>query len=257
MQFPNFFGGNKQQQQPQNNQQQQQQQSPNQQNQPGNTPSNGATLPGQNQNNGQPGGGQNAQNQPSNNPLDSYSKLWDNPQNNSDTPPAFAIDPKIMDQVVGSQDFTQGIDPEVMQKALTGDAQSLLNIIQQVGRNTYRASIEHGGMLTDKFVGAREKFGEGRISSKVRSELTTHALSTTPSFQHPVVKRQLVEVAQRFQAQNPEATPQQIAEMSRKYMSDLMEAINPQQQQQGQNNSQQNQEERGEEYWSNFFNEQS
>jgi hypothetical protein len=251
MQFPNFFGGNKQQ-QPANNQQQQQQPT-NQQNQPGNTPNNGATLP-QNQNKGQPGNDQNAGNQPNNNPLDAYSKLFDNPAGNGDTAPAFAIDPKIMDQVTSSQDFTQGIDPAVMQKALQGDGQSFIEIIQHVGRNSYRAAIEHGGMLTDKFVGAREKHGEGRISSKVRSELTTHALSNTPNFQHPVVKRQLVEIAQRFQAQNPDASPQDIAEMSKKYMSDLMSAISPQQQQ-AQNNSQQNQEERGEEYWADFFNE--
>ena len=246
-----------QQQQPQNNQaQNNQQQQQIQQNQPGGGQGNGngATLP--NMNNNQPGGGnfQNTQNQPQANPLDSYSKMFDNVNTDGDNAPAFSIDPKIMDQVVGSQDFTKGINPEVMQKAMTGDVHSLLEIIQQAGRNSYRAAIEHGGLLTDKFVGIREAHNAKGLGGRVRQELTNNALSSTPNYQHPIVRRQLTEIASRLQAQNPDASPEEIANSAKQYLQDLVSAINPTKDSKDSQDPSKTQE-RGQEYWDKFFDE--
>jgi hypothetical protein len=213
-----------------------------------------ATLPNQG-NNGQPvNNGQNAQNQPPANPLDMYSKMFDNPATEGDKSPTFAIDPKIMDSVVSSQDFMQGVDPELLQKATTGDTQALLQIINSVGRNAYRASIEHGGMLTDKFVGAKLSHEGKSLGSKVRQELTMNTLSNTPNFQHPVVKKQLTEIAQRLQQANPEATPEEVAKAAKEYITELSRALNPDSDKQGNgSNTTPAAEERGEEYWNNFF----
>lgn len=237
----------------QNNQNNNQQQNHNQQNQPGG--GGGATLPNngsQGNNNQGNGNNQNSQNNQQPNPLDTYSKMFDNPNTEGDKAPAFTIDPKVMDSVVSSQDFTQGIDPEVMQKAMSGDAQSMIQLIQNVGRNSYRAAIEHGGMLTDKFVGASLAHNGKSLGNKVRQELTTNALSSTPNFQHPVVKKQLTEIAQRLQQANPDATPQEIADAAKQYLTDLATALNPQDpKQQSQNKS--SQEERGAEFWDDYF----
>lgn len=234
---------------------QQQQQQPSQQQQnPNQVQGNGNPMGGQGgDNTNSQTNGQNTQTQQQANPLDGYSKMWDTPAADTDKPPTFSIDPKIMDQVTTSQNFMQGIDPALMQKATSGDINSLMEVMHHVGRNAYRSSIEHGGMLTDKFVGAREQYGQKGLGSKVREELTTHALSNTPNFQHPVVKRQLTEIAQRFSKQHPDASPQEIAEMSKKYLNDLRDAMNPE------SSTQQNQktkpEERGEEFWNGFFDE--
>lgn len=250
MAFTDFFKPQQPKQQPQQQPQQQQQQfgTPNPQNQP--SGQGGATIPNVNNNGGQQGNGQNPQNQPQRNPLDTYSKMFDNPGTDADKAPSFTIDPKIMDQVVSSQDFMQGVDPELMQKATSGDMQALVQLIQHTSRNAYRASIEHGGMLTDKFVGSRLGFENKSLGSRVKQELTMNSLSNTPNYQHPVVKRQLTEIAQRLQQANPDATPQEIAEASKKYLSDLAAALNPtEKQEQNPNPSG----ERGEEFWSDFF----
>lgn len=239
MSIMDFFSQKPQAQQQQQPQGQQQQPQNGQGSQGPNMPQNGNPM-GQGGSQGQNPQGQgnnpNAGTQPNSNPMDAYSKLWENPSNESNTPPSFSIDPKIMDQVVGSQDFMKGVDPALMQKATSGDVQALMEIMQSVGRNAYRSSIEHGGMLTDKFVGAREAYGSKNLPSMVRKELTTHALSDTPNFQHPVVKRQLTEIATRFQQQHPDAPPQEIARMAKKYVTDLVSAMTPESQtKQGQN----------------------
>lgn len=253
----NIFGTNKQPQQPQGQQGQQQPPGQNgqtqyhsQANQPGFTPQNGATVPG-GSNGGQGGNPPNPQNQPAPNPLDSYSKMFENTGNEGDKPPAFTLDPKLMDQVVSGQDFTKGINPELVQKALGGDMQSFMEVINSVSRNTYRASIEHGGVLTDKFVGASLAHNGKGLGKQVRSELTNHALSDTPNYQHPVVRQQLSEIARRIQQANPDAPPAEVAKQAKEYLSQLAAAINPNAQQTSQKENQP--QERGEEFWNDYF----
>lgn len=227
--FNSLFGGQQQQQQAQGqqgqqqpNQQQQQQQQSQQQNQPQGGP---GTTPEQNNQSG--GNGGNAGTNSPANPMDAYSKMFDNQATNSDKAPSFTIAPEVMDNVVKQQDFTKGMNPELFQKVLQGDQNAFMEVMNTVGRNAYRSAIEHGGMLTDQFVGAREKYSEKGFSSKIKQELTSNALSGTPNYQHPVVKQQLTEIATRMSKLHPDATPQEIAEMSKRFLADMSSAVNP------------------------------
>lgn len=219
MALMDFF---KPQQQPANNNQQQQNQNPAD---PSNQQQNNQT-----QNNLKPANGNNQNANPNEpaNPLDVYGKMFDNPQSNDDAPPNFAIDPKVMDQVVGSQDFMKGINPELMQKATSGDINALMELMQHSSRSAYRAAIEHGGVLTDKFVGAREQYGQKKLPDVLKSHLTEQQLAAnTPNYKHPVVKQQLKDIASRLQRTHPDAQPQEIAEMAKDYLQQLMTAISP------------------------------
>jgi hypothetical protein len=233
--------------QPQQNQQQQPQGGGN-----GNPQQSANNQQQQMPNNGQNNGGNpndpNANPNTPKNPLDIYGKMFDNPAN-PDAPPSFAIDPKVMDSVVSGQDFMQGVDPDLLQKAQSGDTQSLLNLIQHTTRNAYRAAIEHGGVLTDKFVGARMEHGNKNLPNRVREELTAHELSNTPNFKHPVVKKQLTEIAKRLQTLHPDAAPQEIASMARDYLTEMANAIKDTGNENG------NQQASKETNWDEFFNE--
>ena len=214
----------------QQNQNQNQPQNNNGQNNQNNNQNNNPDPNNPQQNNLNPGNGNNQNANPNEpaNPLDVYGKMFDNPTNNDDTPPSFNIDPKIMDQVVGSQDFMRGINPDLLQKATSGDTQSLLEIIQHTSRNAYRSAIEHGGVLTDKFVGARESYGNKKLPDVLRGHLTEQQLAAnTPNYKHPVVKQQLSDIARRLQKTHPDAQPQEIAEMAKDYLQTFMKAITP------------------------------
>lgn len=182
---------------------------------------NGATVPGQ-QGNGQPSG-QQADN---NDPFAKFSKIYDNPTN-PEAAPSFALDDKILSEVAGSQDFMKGINPELMQKATSGDVNALLEIVHNVGRNAYKASLSHTGKLTEGFVSSRESFNEKGLGKKVRGELTVNALTGTPNFQNPVVRKQLIKIAEGLQAQHPDAAPEEIANMAKEFVSELSKAITP------------------------------
>ena len=162
------------------------------------------------------------------NPLDVYSKMFDNANNNSDIQaPTFKIDPKVLSEVSGKMDFTKGINGEVLQKATSGDVNALLDIIKTVGQNSYRAAIEHNTALTDTFLTTRGDFEKKSLERGVKSQLTASELSNAPNYNHPVVKAELNRIASQFAAANPDASPQEVAKAAQKYISDLQAALNP------------------------------
>lgn len=248
-----------------------------QQNQPQNNGANGNQGQGNNQNqNNQPrqnngqsnqlnsGSGQNNLEQNGNqngqmgqnqnqDPLAQFGKLFeDNGNGDADTPPAFSIDPAKMTEVANAQDFTRNVNPETMQKALGGDYQAMVQVMGEVSRGAYRAAIEHGGMLTDKFVGAREAHGKKGVNATVRGHMTDQALSSMPGMNNPVVRKQMTQIATQMQKSFPDATPQEIAEKTKEFMTGVAGAINPQDPKKNANGQEQP-EIRGEEFWNDFF----
>jgi hypothetical protein len=160
------------------------------------------------------------------NPMDSYSKLFDN----SATPnvaPTFAIDQKILADAAGSMDFTLGIPQELMAKATGGDADALIKMMNLVGRNAYQHSLSHTSALTDRFVAQRSEFDLKGIDAKVTQKLTNSALANSPNYAHPTVRAEFTRVANAFQAQHPDSSPDEIATATKKYMTDLHNAMNP------------------------------
>ena len=166
------------------------------------------------------------------NPLDLYAKMFQNAATASDIQaPSFSLDPKIIADVSSKMNFTQGINPELVQKANSGDAAAMIELIQEVGRNSYRAALEHTTKLTDTHLNQRADFDSKKLAKGVKQQLTSDALSSSDNanLNHPVVRAELNRIAQSFAA-SPEyadASPQQIAAAAKKYMQDVHEAINP------------------------------
>lgn len=181
------------------------------------------------------------------NPLDAYAKVFENVNTPGDIPPSFTIDPKVLSEVSGSLNFTNNIPADLMQKATSGDANAMVQLMNHVAQQAYQASLHHSSALTDKFVNARSSFDLKSVGSKVKGELTNTAMAAIPNYKHPAVKLQLNMIADAMSRQNPDASPQEIAKAASQYIQDLASAINP-----TTGNSQQSKESSGED-WSAYF----
>lgn len=188
----------------------------------------------QNQNNQQQNNNQQTQNANSaenqGNPLDSYTKIWDNAtKKDAITAPSFRLPADKIKEVAATLDFTKGLDPALLEKAKGGDATALLEAISTVGRNAYSTSLEHLTALTDTHLSNRSAYEEARIGDSVRKNLTSNELASTPNYEHPVIKAELNRVASQLASlpENADATPQQIAKMAQKYLNDVYSAMNP------------------------------
>lgn len=186
---------------------------------------NGATMPNDPNNKGNQGNNPNPQgDNKAIDPFAAYSKMFDNTAN-AEVAPTFTIDDKVLGSVAASQDFMKGINPDLVQRASTGDMSAVMEMMNEVARNAYKTSLQHGGKLTEGFVGSRESFSDKGFTTKVRGELTANALTGTPNFKNPVVRKQLIEIANNLQRQHPDAPPEEIAQMSRDYITTLSKAI--------------------------------
>lgn len=159
-------------------------------------------------------------------PVDIFSKMFDN-TTSADAPPAFTLDPAQLSTVANGQDFLRGVDPELLTKANSGDSTAMVQMMQQVSRNAYQAALAHTTKLTESFVTAREGFSAKSLGTKIRGELTVNALTGTPNFQNPGVRKLLVNVAQSLEKEHPDATPEQIATMARQAVTEAANAVNP------------------------------
>ena len=159
-------------------------------------------------------------------PLAIFGKMFDNTPS-TDAPPAFTLDPAQLSTIANGQDFTQGVDPELLTKANSGDSNAMMQVMQQVSRNAYKAALSHNSRLTESFVGAREGFSSKSLGTKIRGELTVNALTGTPNFQNPGVRAHLINLAKTIEREHPDASPEQIAEMARESVRQLAEAVNP------------------------------
>ena len=162
------------------------------------------------------------------NPLDTYKEMFDNASKNSDIQaPTFKLDPKVLNDVSSKMDFTQGVDKDLMTKALSGDANALLQVIQTTSQNAYKASLEHNSALTDTFINQRSTFEQNNINKGVKNQLTQQNLASAPNYDHPVIKQELNRVADQFAKANPDMPPQEIAKAAQKYIADLSAALAP------------------------------
>lgn len=159
-------------------------------------------------------------------PLSSF-KMWENAPTDLDKAPQFILDDAALDGATKQLDFTKGLDPAVLEAVGRGDAKAIQQMIAHTSAQAYRTAMQHSSTLTGRFTEAREAYRDKSFGSKVRGELTAEALADTPNYSHPVVRKQLTQVATQLQLQHPDASPKEIAKMSKDYLFQLTDAMRP------------------------------
>ena len=168
------------------------------------------------------------QQQAETNPLDAYKNLQDNGDNADESAPSFSIDDEALSGVAGKLYFIKDINPELVQKATSGDAGALVALINATAQQSYRAALKHVTTLTDTHLAQRETFNQKAIKSGVRENLIQQEISTIPNASHPVVQQEIARIARDFAKRSPEATPAQIKEQAIRYFNEVHNAMSGQ-----------------------------
>ena len=168
------------------------------------------------------------QQQAETNPLDAYKNLQDNGDNADESAPSFSIDDEALSGVAVKLNFIKDINPELVQKATSGDANALVALINATAQQSYRAALKHVTTLTDTHLAQRETFNQKAIKSGVRENLIQQEISTIPNASHPVVQQEIARIARDFAKRSPEATPAQIKEQAIRYFNEVHNAMSGQ-----------------------------
>lgn len=181
-----------------------------------------------NQNPGQNGNGQGGES----NPLDSFMQLM--------TPKADpnAQKPQQQEGLFGgmtreaiqthakSANFAEGLNPEVVQKALGGDVQAFMDAINTVTQNAFAASVQASQGLVEHGV----KTGTDRFSSGLDSRFKDYELrnknSSNKALQHPMGKAFMKMVGSQIATANPQMSAEEIHSKSEEMFLQFAQQIN-------------------------------
>lgn len=162
------------------------------------------------------------------NPLDAFTKLFDNTNKDSKVAPSFTLPDDKLNDVAASLDFTQDIDQAIMQKALSGDSNSLIAMMKHISQEAYKTAMKHNSTLTGAFVDSRSQYDGSSLSSRIKEELTNAEFSNnTPGFNHPLVKQELQKVSALIAKNHPDASPAEVAKQAKEYLQLIASNINP------------------------------
>lgn len=196
-------------------------------------------------------------------PLEKYSSLFDNGNNQQQQQAQQQQQQKQQDQQIqealdlmkyGPADyqeaatklsFTNGIDSSMFQAALGGDAEALMNLLNQVGRNVFSAASHSSAKLAGTALkqnfevydrGLGEKFKQFSLTQSQQNIVN----STAPVLNNPAVQPMLKQAMGLMAKSYPEASSEEITKRAIQYLQDVGSVLNgngnQQQQQQQQNN---------------------
>lgn len=183
--------------------------------------------------NSQQGNDGNSQQQGNNNnqnasPLDMFSKMWENKSsenqngNGNQGQSIFTPDMTKLDAAVKTMDFMKGVNPELVQKALSGDQAAFTQVLNSAIQGSFSQALLASSQIAERGMstvrGQIEKGFDGRIKNFTASD---RLQSSNKNFNHPAFKPLLSAVQAKISESFPEATPDEIVQYSQQYMEGI------------------------------------
>lgn len=187
----------------------------------------------------QPANGQ-MQNQQGQNPLDNFMNLL-TPKQGAGQGQQQPQDQSIFGNVPQDQiqaqiknaNFTNGIDQQKVQAALSGDASAFMEVLNGVAQQAFAASFQASQGMVEHGV----KTGNERITGTLDSHFKNYMLkqqtptSDNPALKHPVGKAFLSSISQQIANANPQMSPADVARAAEENFTEFAKMLAPQQQQ--------------------------
>ncbi|HEY9662173.1 MAG TPA: hypothetical protein V6C65_27275, partial [Allocoleopsis sp.] len=147
--------------------------------------------------------GQNPQN-----PLDPFMDLFKpqpgaNQNQNQDQPIFGKVNPEQLQEQVSKMNFASSIDPTLAQKALGGDMQAFMDVLNGVARNAFSSSLQMSQNMVEHGVKTgTDRFGQS-LDSRFRDYEVRNQTADIPALQHPIGQAMLQSLKTQIATNNP------------------------------------------------------
>lgn len=179
---------------------------------------------------------------PINSHLEQLGKVWQTattPDGKPITPaadplatPLFQFDPAKVQEAASKLDFTSNINPELVTKALGGDAQALMDVINGAVRTAFTAqTLNMGNVLNDGF-SRHGKAIDQALPSRLRTQAIVTAQSDDPILAHPSMAPILAGLKLTIAQNNPNMPAADVNKAAEEYLKGVGTAFNMKQGQQ-------------------------
>lgn len=155
--------------------------------------------------------------------------------------PLLQMDPAKLQEAVKKMDFSRAIDPEQAQKAMQGDMQAFMSVLNGVAQNAVLAGMASNAQVVETAVRKNNERYDSVLPDRVRNLQVSQAQLKNPAFSHPAAAPMVSAMKMQIAAANPQMTPDQVATQAERYFETFatdLQSQNPanvQQQKQQQN----------------------
>lgn len=167
------------------------------------------------------------------NPLDSYANLFMPKPANPNAPktPTMAdpilgaMDPAAFRTQIANTNFAANVPQEQIAKALGGDQQAFMDVINAAAREAFAASaqLSHGLIEHGVRTGA-ERVNSG-LDSRIRNFQLKSQNTSNEALSHPAVAPMLNAVKMQIASSNPTLAPDQVQQQAEQYFSQMADVL--------------------------------
>ena len=168
-------------------------------------------------------------------PLDSLKAFWDTPVDAEGKPVAapadltatdiFNFDPAKVTESAGKLNFTANVDPELVSKALGGDQQAFMDVINKATQNAFAAATLNTGKLINQGHVTNNSRFSSTLPTQIRKVQLEQTETTNPILQHAAAQPLVAALKSMAFAKNPNANPVDVTKQVEALMVGLGTAI--------------------------------
>lgn len=163
-------------------------------------------------------------------PLANYKDMWDksaNPVQEPSLVPSMNVDPQAIQNVARGVNFVGAIDPALVEKAQKGDNSAFMQVINQAVQAGYASSAGATAKIVEDALKKQEKiFNEQVMPGKLRQhEITQKLAIENPIFNDPAARPILEAVKNQLNVKYPTASPEEIAQHAKQYLTGFAQTL--------------------------------
>lgn len=136
------------------------------------------------------------------------------------------VDPAKLQEFVRTQQFAQGIDPQLVQRALSGDMGAFTQVLNTAMQNVFLQSALLNSNVVEQTLGAYDARLQTKLPDTVRNFVTRQAVT-----EQVALPQQLTPMLESLRTQvmqlNPQFTPAQVADAVKQILVSSAQLVTP------------------------------
>lgn len=150
-------------------------------------------------------------------PLDALKAFWDTPKDAEGKPLAAATDPTASEifnfdpvkvaESARKLNFTSDLNPELVTKALSGDAQAFMDVINHATQTAFTAATLNTGRLINQGHATNNERFTSKLPTAIKQVQLEQTETTNPILQHEAAQPLVAALKKMAFAKDPSASP--------------------------------------------------
>lgn len=173
--------------------------------------------------------------------LDKFASIFDNDKSQKEGKPASPTEPpapfdpmalledeEAITGLLSKVDFSTSISEETQKKLTDQAPDALISLTNDIGKAAYLQAMRHSTALNAKYLKEQISLHGKTVSSQISNSISDADLAKVlPEINNPIIAAGIEPFISKYRNQNPNATAEDVAKITRDYLKELNMSVNP------------------------------